>query len=260
MGAVKLMVQMGGQVARITLNRPEKQNAFDREMMREMGDLVRGVGDSEKIRILLVDAVGEAFCAGADFAAVVASDSLSNYMSALSKSFHSVIDYLASSPALVVTYVNGPATGGGFSLALAGDLRLASPAAKFRAGHGRNGLSMDGGLSWRLPRLAGLGQAQRLIFEDAEIEAEEARALGLVHRVVAPADLPKTLEDLISRLKPQSRSSIARSRELLLGSQARTLAQALEAETVVVKTSTGMSDGQEGLRAFAEKRPPKWAL
>ncbi len=258
MGSIKLQVQMGGTVARVMLNRPDRSNTFDREMLREMGDVVRGVGDSEKIRLLVVEGAGSAFCAGADLQAVPKGESLSNYLGAVSKAFHSVLAYLSACPALVLTVVNGPAAGGGFSLALAGDLRIGTPEAKFLVGYGRAGLSVDGGLSWRLPRLVGMAQAQRLIFEDPGVGAEEARALGILHRVAPAADLPKAIEEVAGRLKLQARSVIARNRELLLAGQAGTLAEAFGAETILMKTSAGTEDGAEGVRAITEKRAPRF--
>jgi 2-(1,2-epoxy-1,2-dihydrophenyl)acetyl-CoA isomerase len=259
MGSIKVQVQMGGTVARVMLNRPERSNAFDREMLREMGDVVRGVGESEKVRLLILEGAGTAFCAGADFQAAVGSgESVSNYLGLLAKGFHSVLGYLATCPALVMTVVNGAAVGGGFSLALAGDLRVGTPDAKFMVGYGRAGLSVDGGLSWRLPRLVGMAHAQRLIFEDPGVAAEEARAIGILHRVAAAADLPKVVEEVTGRIKLQARSVIARNRELLFGSQVRTLQAAFEAETILLKTSAATEDGAEGVRAVVEKRAPRF--
>lgn len=258
MGSVRLQVQMGGIVARVMLHRPERSNAFDREMLREMGDLVRGVGDSEKIRLLVIEGSGGAFCAGVDFQAVPAGEPLSSYLGSVSKAFHSVLAYLSTCPALVLTVTQGMAAGGGFSLALAGDLRIGTPEARFAVGYGRAGLSVDGGLSWRLPRLVGMAQAQRILFEDPLLGAEEARALGILHRVVPASDLPKTIEELAGRLRLQPRAVIARNRELLFAGQARTLSASLEAETVLLKTSAGTEDGAEGVRAVLERRPPRF--
>lgn len=257
-GAIKVQVAMGGQVAKVSLNRPEKLNAFHREMLRELGDVVRGVQDSEKLRVLVLTGEGPAFSAGGDLAAAKASDSVSNYLGGLARGFHSMLEQLAQCPALVVTLVNGMAAGGGFALAMAGDLRLAAPEAKFRCGYGRVGLTLDGGLSWRLPRLVGLAQAQRLVFEDPEVDADEAHALGLVHRIVAGSELVPTLEALVKTAKAQSRTSLVRNRTLLAESQGRTLAATYEAEALMMKTAAGSPDGREGVAAFLEKRPPNF--
>lgn len=259
MGAINLKVGMGGLVARIGINRPDRMNAFNREMLRELGDLVRGVGESEKVRLLVIEGEGgKAFCTGGDLHAAAASDSISNYLGSLAKAFHSVLGYLSECPAVVLTNVTGVAAGGGLALALAGDYRIASPESRFRVGYGRAGLSMDGGLSWRLPRLVGMAHAQRMLVEDPDVDAKEAHAMGLIHRVAQPAELGKVVQDLLERLKVQSRASFARNRELLLGSLGRTFAQSLEAEAILIKTSAGTVDGQEGIRAFVERRAPRF--
>jgi 2-(1,2-epoxy-1,2-dihydrophenyl)acetyl-CoA isomerase len=154
--------------------------------------------------------------------------------------------------------INGPTAGGGYALALAGDIRLGLPGAIFRVGYGRAGLTMDGGLSWRLPRLVGYTHAQRLVFEDPDVDADEAQALGLIHRVVPPSEVDKTIAELIERTKLQSRGSILRNRQLLLESQGRALEPTFEAEGVLMKTCAGMPDGREGIVSFVEKRPPKF--
>jgi 2-(1,2-epoxy-1,2-dihydrophenyl)acetyl-CoA isomerase len=258
MGAIKIQVAMGGLLAKVSLSRPDKYNAFDREMLRELADIVRGVTESAKCRVVVITGEGKGFCAGADLQAAKASDSLTTYVGDLVKSFHYVLTTLAQSPALVVTLVNGPAAGGGFSLALAGDLRWAMPEAKFRAGYGRVGLTMDGGLSWRLPRIVGMAQAQRIVYEDPDIDADEAHALGIIHQVVPQSELVKCFEVLVEKTKLQSRSLFAKNRQLLLEGQSRTLAQSYEAEALAMKICASQPDGIEGIEAFVTKRPPKF--
>ena len=258
MGSIKIQVAMGGLLAKVSLCRPEKFNAFDREMLREFADIVRGVTDSAKCRVLVITGEGKGFCGGADLQAAKASDSLSTYVGDLVKSFHYILSTLAQSPALIITLINGAAAGGGLSLALAGDIRWALPEAKFRAGYGRVGLTVDGGLSWRLPRIVGMAQAQRIIFEDPDIDADEAHALGIVHQVVPQSELVKKFEEMVERTKLQSRSLFAKNRLLLMESQARTLAETYEAEALMMKISAGTSDGHEGIEAFVAKRAPKF--
>lgn len=259
MGSIKVQVALGGLLAKISLNRPDKMNAFDREMLRELGDIVRGVTESAKCRVVVITGEGKGFCAGADLGAKTGTDSHSNYLGTLAKSFHNVLETLAQSPAVVVTLVNGPAAGGGLALALAGDLRWGTAEASFRLGYGRVGLTPDGGLSWRLPRLIGMPQAQRMFFEDPDIDADEAHAIGLIHKVVAPSELVKEFEGLIERTKLQWRGLFQKNRQLLLEGQNRSLAQTYEAEALQMKTCVSLPDGQEGIAAFLAKRPPKFS-
>src|SRR6185295_13720448 len=122
----------------------------------------------------------------------------------------------------------------------------------------RVGLTVDGGLSWRLPRIVGMAQAQRIIFEDPDIDADEAHALGIIHQVVPQSDLVKAFETLVEKSKLQSRSVFAKNRLLLLESGARTLAATYEAEAMAMKIAAGQTDGREGIEAFVAKRPPKF--
>ena len=256
MSAIKMQVEMGGRLARVTLCRPERLNAFDKQTLRELGDVIRGLAGTEKVRVLVLTGEGDSFCAGGDLHAAAASDSISFYLGNLARAFHVVLTALGSCPALVVTLVNGVAAGGGFALALAGDLRIGTPDAWFSSGYGRVGLSVDGGLSWRLPRIVGMAQAQRILFEDPEVTAEEAKALGLLHRVTPPEEVGKALEEIVERASLQSRGAIVRTRQLLLEGEGRSLALSYEAEAMMMKTGAGTNDGREGVRAFIEDRPP----
>ncbi|HLY73386.1 MAG TPA: enoyl-CoA hydratase-related protein, partial [Planctomycetota bacterium] len=113
-------------------------------------------------------------------------------------------------------------------------------------------------LSWRLPRIVGMAQAQRIVYEDPDIDADEAHALGIVHQVVPQSELVKNFETLVEKSKLQSRSLFAKNRHLLLESQSRTLGEAYEAEALAMKISAGTPDGREGIDAFVAKRPPKF--
>ena len=259
MASIKLQVAMAGRVARVTLNRPEARNALDRAMIRELGDLVRGVLESESVRVLLLDGVGEVFCSGADLAAAVKSDSVSRYLGALSRELNSILTHLTTVPAVVVTFASGKTIAGGVSLALAGDIRWAAPGATFRCHSGRAGLTVDGGLSWRLPRVVGVPAAQRMIFQDHEVSAEEAKAMGLVHEIVEPQAMSQAVGNVVESAKLLARGVFARNRQLLLGSGGRSFADSLEEEASVVKACAGSRDGAEGIRASVEGRPPDFA-
>ena len=103
-----------------------------------------------------------------------------------------------------------------------------------------------------------MAQAQRILFEDPDIDADEAQALGIVHHVIPQSDLVKNFEALVEKTKLQSRSVFAKNRKLLFESQARTLAAAYEAEAMAMKIAAAQPDGREGIEAFVAKRPPKF--
>ncbi|MBI3856123.1 MAG: UbiD family decarboxylase [Planctomycetes bacterium] len=118
--------------------------------------------------------------------------------------------------------------------------------------------TVDGGLSWRLPRIVGMAQAQRIIFEDPDIDADEAHALGIIHQVIPQSELVKNLEALVEKSKLQSRGLFAKNRKLLLESQSRAIGATYEAEAMAMKIAAGTPDGREGIEAFIAKRPPKF--
>ncbi|MBI2898603.1 MAG: enoyl-CoA hydratase/isomerase family protein [Planctomycetes bacterium] len=258
MSNIAVQIAPDRDLARITLSRPDRLNAFDGPMLRELGRAVRQAAEA-RARLVVLDGAGGAFSAGGDLAATVGSGSISGHLGALARQFHAVLQSLADLDAVVMTVVGGAAVGGGFSLALAGDLRYATPDARFRLGYARAGLTVDGGISWKLPRLVGLAQAQRIFIEDPDIGAEEARALGLVHDIVAPADVPRRCEKTLENLRQQGRGAVARNRKLLLAGAAAAWSDALDAEAESMRRSAGTADGMEGIRAFVEKRPPKFA-
>ena len=259
MAAIKLQVAMAGRVARVTLNRPEARNAIDRALIRELGDMIRGVLLSESVRVVLLDGVGEVFCSGADLAAAVKSDSVSRYLGTLSRELNSILSYLTTVPAVVVTFASGKTIAGGVSLALAGDIRWAAPGTTFRCHSGRAGLTVEGGLSWRLPRIVGMSAAQKMIFEDHEVSAEEAKATGLVHEIIEPQAMSQAVGQIVERVKVLARGVFARNRQLLLGSGGRSFADSLAEEASMLKACAGSRDGDEGVRAAVEGRPSDFA-
>ncbi len=252
MSAIKVTDMLGGKLVRIALSRPDRLNAFDLPMLREFELAIRDA-EAKRPRAIVIDGEGSAFSAGGDL-------SLDPEMlGPLASKFHACIGLLASSPAAVVTLVRGAAAGGGFALAIAGDLRIGTPEARFRIGYGRVGLSVDGGISWRLPRLMGLAQAQRLLLEDPDVDAAEAVRLGLLHRVIEPRQVASTMEELVKRLEAQARGSVARNKSLLASSVEGTLAEALAREQRAMAESAAGVDGREGMAAFREKRPPRFS-
>lgn len=252
MPSVRLSEHFDGRLFRVTLSRPERLNAFDLGMIDELEQAL-GVAEVRRPRAIAIDSEGKAFSAGGDLS--IGPEALPM----LASRFHDCIAILAASPAAVVTIVRGVAAGGGFALAIAGDLRIGTPEARFRIAYGRAGLSVDGGISWRLPRLVGLADTQRLMFEDPDVDAQEAVRLGLLHRVVEPGGVDAALEAVVKRLELQARGSIARDKALLARSLEGTLQAALEDEQRRMAEGASSADGREGITAFREKRPPRFS-
>lgn len=216
-----------GPVRIITLNRPERRNATSRELMEGI-HAVLPMPDDEAVRAVVLAANGPSFSSGGDLkAAPLGIEPGSRRMREI---FNPVIMRLVAAPVPVIAAVNGPALGAGLSLALAADLRIASPNAVFSSGFVDVGLATDTGASYFLPRLVGSGRAFELLTTGRRLGAEEALRIGLVNDVVAAEDLLDEAVALGRRLAEKPGIAVQALKELLQQAGSRTLAEQLEAE------------------------------
>lgn len=246
-------------VATLTFSRPERHNSFDVEAAADLDAAVRLAVEDGEVRAIVLTGAGDAFCVGADVKAMAADPARAPAsIRDMASRLHDAIDHLHRGPKPVVTAVNGDAAGGGFGLALAGDLRLASERARFRPAYFRIGLTPDGGLTYFLTRYAGLAQAQRILLLDETLDAEAARRLGLVHAVVPPDKLVEEAEKIARVLAAWSTTSVAGTKKLLGHAWDRASAAQMEKELEEIVLA-GSSEGfREGLRAFVEKRSARF--
>ena len=242
-------------VVTLTLNRPERKNAMNRVMFDELLQVFREIDASTADRVLVITGAGDAFCSGADL-----SDRGSDTRPPLAR-LHWVADIALSLhrlPKPVIAKVNGVAVGAGMNLALGCDLIVASEQARFSEIFVRRGLSVDFGGSWLLPRLIGLHRAKELAFFGDVISAKEAAELGLVNRVVAPAQLDAFVADWADRLAAGPPLALSMTKRLLTNSFAVSMDEALEAEGLSQTVNIKTDDTAEAIRAFLEKREPKF--
>jgi 2-(1,2-epoxy-1,2-dihydrophenyl)acetyl-CoA isomerase len=242
-------------VVTLTLNRPEKKNAMNMAMFNELRDAFREVDASETDRVLVITGAGDAFCSGADL-----SDR-GNDTRHITMRLHWVADIalaLHRIPKPVIAKVNGIAVGAGLNLALGCDLIVASETARFSEIFARRGLSIDFGGSWLLPRLIGMHRAKELALFADIISAKEAADMGLVNRVVPAADLDAFVADWASRLAAGPPIAMAMTKRLLTNSFSMTMDEALEAEGMAQSVNAGTEDSPEAIRAFLEKREPRF--
>lgn len=246
-----------GAILEIALNRPEAFNAFSLDMMVMLGDALAGAATDESVRGVLLTGKGKAFCAGGDLKWISqqAGDTGST-LHRLAPQFHIAITEIRRMPKPVVAAVNGIAAGGGFSLALACDFRVMAESAVLRQGYTSNGLSIDGGGTFALPRLVGLARALEIAAFDEPISASKAWEWGLVTKVVADSEVQQEALAMLERLSGTSLHSFAWSKRLFLESFHNTLETQLELERQGISDCAGHADGQEGIRAFVEKRKP----
>ena len=219
-----VLVEIAGGVGTLTLNRPEKLNAFDRALCDELTDALRMLAQSDGVRAMVITGAGRAFCAGADLAVLEADGP------ALVAAGKDVALAIRGAPQPVLAVVNGPAAGGGANLALACDYRIASDQASIGQVFHKLGLVPDWGGSFFLPRLVGTSKALELVWSARMVPAPEALALGLVDRVVPHADLPAAARSLAAQWAAQPPGAIRRAKQALYRSEASSLASMLDFE------------------------------
>ena len=239
----------------LTLNRPEKLNAITGELLDALYAALKEGEEDREVRALLLTGAGRAFSAGQDLTEF--GDRKPDYEAHLRR-YNRVVEALSGLEKPLVVAVNGVAAGAGMSLALWGDLRLAAVGASFTTAFVRIGLVPDSGLSFLLPRLVGLAKAQELLLLSPRLSAEEALALGLVHRVVPAEKLMEEALSLAKELAQGPTRAYALTKKLLLETSRLSLTEALALEAVLQGQAGQTQDHEEGVRAFREKRPPRF--
>lgn len=251
-----LIVQPGA-VMTLTLNRPERRNAVDGETMLALRDAIEGCGDDT--RVIVITGAGGAFCSGADLAVAVAANlDADAAMRVLTDAYHPALRAIRHAPCPVIAAVDGVAAGLGCDLALACDMRLVSERAQFAELFIRVGLVPDGGGTWSLPRIVGIGRALELMYTGATVPAQEAVAIGLANKLLPDATFADDVQAFAARLAEQSPQALRRIRQAVYAAQESTFDAALAREAEHQQAIFNSADGFEGFRAFLEKRPPHW--
>ena len=257
---IKISVQ--GNLARITLNRPEALNALSPDMIADLGRAVLSCR-SEEIRAVLISGTGGAFCAGADVKDFVneldqgGPAGLSQHLKELASLLHrDVVLGIRRLEKPVIASIDGVAAGGGFSLMLACDMRIASSTSKFLMAYANIGATADGGSTYLLPRLVGAGRAMEIYLASQPISAQSALEMGLVSEVCPAEDLDRHAVETAMRLAEGPTVAYGRVKALFDRSWETDLSSQLDAETESISGITLTGDFQEGIRAFADKRKP----
>jgi 2-(1,2-epoxy-1,2-dihydrophenyl)acetyl-CoA isomerase len=254
-----LIIERVGAVARLRLNRPAAGNAFNVELARALMEGAITCDEDDAVRCVVLTGAGRMFCAGgdvADFAS--AGDRASALIKEIASYLHAAVSTFAHMRKPLITAINGPAAGAGFSLGLLGDLALAANSATFSLAYAAIGLSPDGGASFLLPRLVGLRRAQEMMMLNPRLSAAEAAAMGLVTRTVEDAALESEVAALADRLAQSATGALGRARQLLLQSYGATLEEQMDAELRAIADSARSPHGKAGVQAFLAKRKPEF--
>ena len=253
-----VLLDIEDNIAVITLNRPEKLNAFSGTMRQEIAGIVDDVCGDPEVRVIVITGAGKAFCVGGDVNEMASGtsqalqDTRPNERPAMSR----IVLAINEVEKPVIAAVNGVAVGGGVNLALACDMRIASEKARFGQVFVKRGLATDWGGIYFLPRLVGYAKAAELIFSGEVIDAEEAYKLGMVNKVVAHEKLMEAAMELAGTISKNAPIPIAFAKRGLQNFGKWDLAAALDYEAYVLGITSRSEDMKEGFTAFLEKRDP----
>ena len=260
-GAIVTLEHHGDGIAVITLRRPERLNALTWELIDELHELFGQVAADRSIRVLVLTGEGRGFCSGIDLhggdAVGTADDVVTVYDR--QERLAELAVALRELPQPVIAAVNGPAAGGGLALALAADIRICAPSARFNVAFVRIGLSgCDVGVSHLLPRIVGLGMASELMLTGRQVGAEEAVRIGLANRITAEDEpVVEAAASLGREIAQNSPFGVRMTKQVLHRNvDAPSLEAAIELENRTQILATRTADMTEALSAFVERRAP----
>ncbi|GHC69205.1 enoyl-CoA hydratase [Pseudorhodoferax aquiterrae] len=258
-----LQVEERGGVAWLTMNRPERLNALDPALTDALRHYFEGLNARSSARVVVLQGAGRAFCAGLDIKDTTAQGGGQRGVEEMlekQKSIRDIMLAMRRCPQPIVSVVQGAASGGGFALALASDIRLATPDARMNAAFIRIGLSAcDVGVSYFLPRMVGSSVAAEYLLTGRFMEAQRAYALGLVSRVAPLAELQADAQSLAEDMLRATPVALRLTKDALglaIDAPSMEAVIALEDRNQVLCTQTG--DFREGMNAFLEKRAPRY--
>ena len=249
-----------GAVLRVTLDRRSRRNSLTHLMIGALVDALTDAAADDSLRAIHIRSAGDDFCAGSDW--VVANDRqrprTGDLVRRIPHAAHRVIELVASVQLPVVCSVQGWAVGFGCNLALAADFTIASTDAVFWEPFLDRGFSPDSGSTWLLPRLVGLARARRMLLLGEKVSATDAADWGLIHQAVSRPELDDAAEKLLDRLASGPTVAIGLAKQALAFGQHATLSQSMTQELFNLELSCRTTDFKEGLKAFQQRRAPKF--
>jgi 2-(1,2-epoxy-1,2-dihydrophenyl)acetyl-CoA isomerase len=256
MATILLAIQ--DQIARLTLNRPERLNSFTVEMHGDIAAALDQV-DASDARVLVLTGAGRGFCAGQDLSdRLIAPGEAIDLGASIEQFYNPLLLRLCAMDMPIVGAVNGVAAGAGANLALACDIVIATRGARFIQSFAGIGLIPDCGGTWVLARLVGQARAMALALTGEPLSAEQAAEWGMIWKCVDDEAFAAEVDALAAKLATAPTKGLAATRKLIRDSAARGLDQQLDAERDAQRALGGSHDFREGVAAFTEKRPPRF--
>ncbi|HEY0647966.1 enoyl-CoA hydratase/isomerase family protein [Phenylobacterium sp.] len=258
-----LELRQEGEVVWATMNRPDRLNALSRNLVTELREFFVGLYWRRDVRVVVLSGAGNAFCAGLDLKERSDPQGSRSIGAGLTRQreISEIVIAMRRCPQPIVACVNGAAAGGGFALALASDVRIATPKTRMNAAFIRIGLSAcDIGVSYFLPRMVGSSVAAEYMLTGRFIDAQRAHQLGLVSRVVEPEQMQAEAAGFVEDMLHATPLGLRLTKEALnhaIDAQGLEAAIAMEDRNQILASSDG--DFQEGVQAFLEKRRPQYA-
>lgn len=258
------------QIGTITLNRPHRMNAWTGRMHTEYRWVLQEAERDPNVRAIILTGAGRGFCVGADTQALEGHiekggydpgtpDPLAEPGYGVRPEFDASFAYHFGLTKPVIAAINGPAAGVGLALACFADIRFAVPGVKFTTAHGKLNLPAEFGLSWLLPRIIGLARANDLLLTSRKFTSDEAAELGLVNRIVDAGDLQQFTRDYtLSMIRTVSPGSLRETKRQIYTDLHRDVGASVVESEQLVSDMMKQNDYREGVRAFLEKRDPKW--
>ena len=256
--AAPLLVEARTGYRLLTLNRPQKLNAFDAGLHAALHGALADAARDPACRALLLTGAGRGFCAGQDLAEPGLTGPDADLRAVIERGWNRLIRAIRAIPKPVVCAVHGSAAGAGASIAFACDITLAAETARFSQAFIRIGLVPDSGATWTLPRLVGPARARAMAMLGDAITGAEAASLGLIHRAVPEAALMAEAEALCDRLVRLPAGGLAATKRLLDAAEGNTLDAQLDLEAEVQAGLGRSPDYAEGVAAFQQKRPARF--
>jgi enoyl-CoA hydratase len=251
-----LLLTVRDRIALVTINRPDKRNALNATVRRELVDALDGLRHNDAVRVVVLTGAGEkAFVAGADIAEFAERTPVEQRAAMVGRR---VFDEIAAFPKPTIAMINGHALGGGCELALACDLRSAARSARLGQPEIRLGLIPGGGGTQRLPRLIGFGRAMRMILTGELVDATEAERIGLVDAVFDDAALVKGTFAMAGAIAACSPVALELAKTAIRIAMEAPLTAGLSHERDLFIAAFASEDHVEGVRAFLEKRQPEF--
>lgn len=248
------------KIATITLNRPDRLNALNEQMIEDLIGAIEAIEKDQDARVLVLTGAGRAFCSGGDMVDVepkvahFSSEAVRQY----GRHWQKVILGLHRLSKPTIAMVNGVAVGGGFDIALACDMRVGSENAKFIVGYTRIGVISDLGGTWLLPRIIGMAKAAEFTFTSDPIEAKEAEKIGLLNKLVHASELETKTMELAHKIAKGPPIAIMLDKLQLYKGLEIDLETALDFEIACSSITVASQDFREALAAFSERREPRF--